>query len=68
VDWFPVRNAKRGLAGLLLIERNRGSDVEQISKAQDAGYLGARVMHDPDFVCGTHHIVPPGQNFDPSGN
>jgi hypothetical protein len=27
-----------------LIERNRGSDAEQIGKAQDTGHLRARVM------------------------
>jgi hypothetical protein len=28
------------------------------------------VMHDANFVCGDsrHRSVPPGQNFDPSGN
>jgi hypothetical protein len=70
MDRFPVRNAKRALARSPLIERNRGSDAEQIGKAQDTGHLRARVIHDANFVCGdsSHRIVPPGQNFDPSGN
>jgi hypothetical protein len=70
MDRFPVRNAKRALARSPLIERNRGSDAEQIGKAQDTGHLRARVIHDANFVCGDsrHRIVPPGQNFDPSGN
>jgi hypothetical protein len=65
-----VRNAKRALAGSQLIERNRGSDAEQIGKAQDTGRLRARIMHDANFVCSAcrHRIVAPGQNFDASGN
>jgi hypothetical protein len=60
-----VRNAKRPL-----IERNPGSDAEQIGEAQDACHLRARVIYNANFVCGVfgHPIVPPDQHFDPFGN
>jgi hypothetical protein len=60
-----VRNAKRPL-----IERNPGSDAEQIGEAQDACHLRARVIYNANFVCGffEHPIVPPDQHFDPFGN
>jgi hypothetical protein len=70
MERLPMRNAKWALARSPLIERNRGSDAEQIGKAQDTGHLRAGVMHDANFVSSAcrHRIVPPGQNFDPSGN
>jgi len=69
MDRLPVRNAKR-VTRSPLIERNSGSDAEQIGEAQDTCHLRARVMYDANFVRGVsgHRIVPPGQNFDPFGN
>jgi hypothetical protein len=70
MERLPMRDTKWALARSALIERNRGSDAEQIGEAQDTGHLRARIMHDANFVCSAcrHRIVPPGQNFDASGN
>jgi hypothetical protein len=50
MDRLPMRNTKWGLARSPLIERNLGSDTEQIGKAQDTGLLRARIMNDANFV------------------
>src|SRR5229473_6351811 len=70
MERLPMRNTKWALARSPLIERNRGSDAEQIGKAQDTGHLRARIMHDANFVCRAcrHRIVTPDQDFDPFGN
>src|SRR5438105_4150771 len=51
MERLPMRDAKWALARSPLIERNRGSDAEQIGKAQDTGHLRARIIHDANFVC-----------------
>ena len=46
-----MRDTKWVLARLPLIDRNPGSDAEQIGKAQNTGHLRARIMHDAKISC-----------------
>src|SRR4029077_8923436 len=63
MERLPVRNTKWAPPRSPLIDRNRGSDAEQIGQTQDTGHLRARIMHDANFVCSAcgHCVVPPGQ-------
>src|SRR6202047_600578 len=63
MERLPVRNTKWAPPRSPLIDRNRGSDAEQIGQTQDTGHLRARIMHDANFVCSAcrHRVVPPGQ-------
>ena len=51
MERLPVRNTKWAPPRSPLIDRNRGSDAEQIGQTQDTGHLRARIMHDANFVC-----------------
>lgn len=70
IERLPVRDTKWAPPRSPLIDRNRGSDAEQIGQTQDTGDLRARIMHDAYFVWSAcrHRIVPLGKNFDASGN